>query len=269
MYGGNRRGERSSQTLQLNRACSSPRVSRVPAGGRVLGVSGTRMVPVITGLANPRGIAGYPPVVGTSGFVISIRMDATGAAELSDANGRRLGTDLLTLDPLNDFDIDGSDTGAGEVRFLAIKNARPGPYCLRTLDNGGADYAVNVYSGRLEPGPGRRLRRTVSSGSVHHQRFVLFENGTIKWQPLPSQTDLDADTDVDLIDAILMLGCLTGPGDPGAATPAPPGCHLSVDANGILPADFDEDQEVDLWDIAGLQQGFSGTDIPASTTCSP
>jgi hypothetical protein len=48
------------------------------------------------------------------------------------------------------------------------------------------------------------------------------------------------------------------------ATPA--GCTLPADAQGIIPADFDRDGDVDMKDWGIIQRCFNGA-IPASVDC--
>jgi len=235
--------------------------------GRVLRVVGSRMETVASGLTNPRGIGAYPPNVSLSGFVIAVRMDTTGEGVVADENGHRLGVDLTTLQPINDFGVDGADTGSGDVRVLAIKNASPGRYCVQTVSAAGADYGVNIYSSGATKSLGQRVRRTAPVGVTTQYSFVLLPDGTLQWQGLPHESDLDADMDVDVHDFGLLAGCVLGPGVAYSPGSLPPGCALSADADAVLPADFDRNGYVDLRDFAQLQRSFSGADNAVQRGC--
>lgn len=235
--------------------------------GRVLRVSGNSMVTIVSGLVNPRGIGAYPPNVGLSGFVIAIRMDATGEGVVTDENGHRLGVDLSTLQPINDFGVDGADTGSGHVRVLAIKNASPGRYCVQTVSAAGADYGVNIYSSEATKSLGQRVRRTAPAGVTTQYSVVLLPDGALRWEGLPHEADLDGDMDVDVHDFGLLAACVLGPGVAYSPGSLPPGCALSADADAILPADSDRNGYVDLRDVAHLQRSFSGADNAVQRGC--
>jgi hypothetical protein len=235
--------------------------------GSVLRVSGNRIVPIVSGLTNPRGLGAYPPNVGLSGFVIAVRMDATGEGVVADENGHRVGVDLSTLQPINDFGVDGADTGPGDVRMLAIKNASSGRYCVQTASAAGADYGVNIYSSEATRSLGQRVRRTAPAGVTTQYSFVLLPDGTLQWEGLPYEADLDADVDVDVQDFGLLAACALGPGVAYSPGSLPPGCALSADADAILPADSDRNGYVDLRDFAQLQHSFSGAGNPVQRSC--
>jgi len=59
--------------------------------------------------------------------------------------------------------------------------------------------------------------------------------------------DADGDSDVDLVDAAALLGCLSGPDGPAA-----PGCD---------EFDFQADGDVDLWDFSAFQTAYTGPGI--------
>ncbi|MEK7711110.1 MAG: hypothetical protein AAB341_04360 [Planctomycetota bacterium] len=236
--------------------------------GRVWRVVGNRLETVVSGLVTPPGgIGAYPPNVGLSGFVIAVRMDATGEGVVADENGHRLGVDLNTLQPINDFGVDGADTGSGDVRVLAIKNASPGRYCVQTVSAAGADYGVNIYSSEATNPLGRRVRRTAPAGVTGSYSFVLQPDGTLQWEGLPQEADLDADMDVDVHDFGLLAACVLGPGVAYSPGSLQPGCVLSADADAILPADSDRNGYVDLRDFAQLQRSFSGADNAVQRGC--
>ena len=153
------------------------------------------------------------------------------------------------------------------MRVLAIKNASPGRYCVQTVSVAVADYGVNIYSSEATKSLGQRVRRTATAGVTTPYSFVLLPDGTLQWEGLPQEADLDADMDVDVHDFGLLAACALGPGVAYSPGGLPPGCALSADADAILAADSDRNGYVDLRDVGHLQRNFSGADNPVQRGC--
>jgi len=135
-----------------------------------------------------------------------------------------------------------------------------------------------TYGDETYPATGRTLNRSCNlpatdySYTVAQTTWALAMNGDAFGSKLstrgelgsPGQvvryapSDFDQDGDVDVADFDALGCCMTGPGV--AYDPLPPGCSLTVRANGFLAADYDEDDDVDLRDFAVFQLCYSGAE---------
>lgn len=77
----------------------------------------------------------------------------------------------------------------------------------------------------------------------------------------PAIADFNADGHVDGLDVDVFAACATGSGVVYGPGNVPPGCALPLDVLGLLAADFDWDNDVDMDDFAAFQRCVSG---PAS-----
>jgi len=78
--------------------------------------------------------------------------------------------------------------------------------------------------------------------------------------------DFDGDGDVDGDDYSRFASCVTGPAIRYADHPTP-GCALSADGQGLLPADLDRDGDVDQRDFGVFQRCYSGAGEQADPDC--
>ena len=86
----------------------------------------------------------------------------------------------------------------------------------------------------------------------------------------PPSPDFDGDCDVDTDDLQVFEACATGPAIPYNAAVLPeqsPGCTLTPDGDGKIPADFDKDGDVDQTDFGIFQRCFSGSGNAADPGC--
>lgn len=65
--------------------------------------------------------------------------------------------------------------------------------------------------------------------------------------------DFDHDNDIDFDDEVLLISCGTGPEVPYDPQDPPPGCTLTANVNDLLPADLDEDGDIDSTDFGLFQ----------------
>lgn len=77
--------------------------------------------------------------------------------------------------------------------------------------------------------------------------------------------DFDRDGDVDQADLEKLASCVTGPSIQYQAIF--PGCQLTGDALGYLPADWEKDGDIDQVDFGIFQRCFSGENKPADPNC--
>ena len=79
---------------------------------------------------HPMGIAGFPEKISPGyGVALGISIQSPVNILMTDAQGRRIGMDLQTGAPVNDFGADGVDSGPGtEPRYFFVKDPAPGPY---------------------------------------------------------------------------------------------------------------------------------------------
>jgi hypothetical protein len=69
---------------------------------------------------------------------------------------------------------------------------------------------------------------------------------------------------VDSTDLTLFKACATGPKVLYDSAELPPGCALTPDVNGTIPADLDEDGDVDQDDFGRFQRCYNGAGNPVN-----
>src|SRR5439155_26572928 len=104
-------------------------VRKLPAAG------GDAMEFVTNTVGHAMGIAGFPAKISPGyGFALGISIQSPVNILLTDAQGRRIGMDLQSGAPINDFGADGIDSGPGtEPRNFFVKDPAPGPYSVQTV----------------------------------------------------------------------------------------------------------------------------------------
>ena len=128
------------------------------------------------------GIGGWPPMAGQSNSVIILfRIDSPVDALLTDSSGRKLGVENGVA--VNDFGIEGFDSGPGEPRVLGIKGASPGNFSLRSTGTGSGPYTVHVYSMKLDEPAGRHIlmRGDATPGSLGTHDFTFEADGSVRF----------------------------------------------------------------------------------------
>lgn len=70
--------------------------------------------------------------------------------------------------------------------------------------------------------------------------------------------DFNLNGTVDSGDSAIFEACSSGPAIPYDPVALPPGCALTADLEGFLPADFDRDRDVDQDDFGIFQRKFTG-----------
>ncbi|MBP7937346.1 MAG: hypothetical protein KA354_22095 [Phycisphaerae bacterium] len=93
------------------------------------------------------------------------------------------------------------------------------------------------------------------------------------WTPLSSPclsfapADFNRDCHVDGLDLQCLVLIATGPAIPYDPQVLPGACSGLVPVDGILPADFDTDKDIDQDDFGVFQRCFSGSIQIADPTC--
>jgi len=140
-------------------------------------LGGDEVETVINNIWHPMGIAGFPAKIAAGyGVTIGISIQSPVNILMTDAQGRRIGMDLQTGEPVNDFGADGVDSGAGtEPRYFFVLNPSPGPYTVQTVGTGDGPYTVDVYSADTATGLTGRVTHTgtASPGSIASHDFNL------------------------------------------------------------------------------------------------
>jgi hypothetical protein len=146
-------------------------IVKIPALG------GDEVETVISNIWHPMGIAGFPAkITGSYGVVIGISIQSPVNILMTDAQGRRIGMDPHTGEPVNDFGTDGVDSGPGtEPRYFFVRDPAPGSYSVQTVGTGDGPYTVDVYSADTTTDLGSRLTHTgtAAPGSNASHDFSL------------------------------------------------------------------------------------------------
>lgn len=130
-----------------------------------------------------------------------------------------------------------------------------------TMSSAGGSYALSGTIGQ----PDASAPAAMTGGS-----FAL--TGGF-WVPLASPctafapADFNGDCHVDAADLACMMQIMTGPRIPYNPLVVPGACGGMVAVNGILPADFDADQDIDESDFGVFQRCYSGSTQVADPNC--
>lgn len=238
---------------------------------------------------------------GADGFVFVMQRSADGPAALG-AVGDGLAYEGVQPSVAVEFDIwrnvtdaPNHDPSSNHLGVLTNGIVDHGVGALWTanitphFDNTGHWYAwIDYYAGTLEvrvsqtpdypatPSLSRPLDLAAILGGT--TMFVGFSGATgsslaeqrvLAWSFAPDMYpgDLNSDRRVDLQDAVLFRNCVTGPAISYRHESPLPGCTLSPDSEGFLPADLDHDGDVAQSDFGVLQRCWSGAGKPADPNC--
>ena len=139
---------------------------------------------IASGIPLPTGIAGYPNVVsGSGGIVIVIRIDSPIDALLTAMDGRRIGIDPVTHQPVNDFGDDGYVGDPGEPRFIAVRHVAPGAFRVDSVGTGDGTFAFHVYSNDLTTGAtgAATVTGTATTGTSGRLDFLVASDATVSF----------------------------------------------------------------------------------------
>ena len=136
---------------------------------------------VIASLYHPQGIAAYPAVVPSLGTVIYLTVHSPIDVLVTDAAGKRLGTDPISGAQLNDFGPGGFDSGPGEPRVFAIKNPAAGDYKVDVVGTGAGPYTIDISAANLVTAASDRIQTkgNVSLGAQFRPRFTVREDRSL------------------------------------------------------------------------------------------
>jgi len=151
---------------------------------------------------------------------------------------------------------------------LVLASQAMGQYAVKwsTIDGGGTTSSAGGYalSGTIAQ-PDASPVSAMTSGS-----YAL--TGGF-WMPLSSPclsyapADFNRDCHVDASDLECLTQLATGPSVPYNPQVVPGACSGLVPVDGILPADFDADKDIDQEDFGIFQRCFSGSIQIADPTC--
>jgi len=119
--------------------------------GRVIGLGpGVDVDVYATGLMNARGIDVYPPFVPTtSGVSVFFKIESPINVLITAADGRRIGADLDTGAPINDFGAAGYDSQTAEPHIYGVRDPLAGNFTIQTKGTGDGPYAITTYGVNL------------------------------------------------------------------------------------------------------------------------
>jgi hypothetical protein len=154
-------------------------VARVAPGSDQLEVLASHSM--FPDLVFPNGLGAFPATASVGGVVISIRIDSPVNVLVTGPDGRRIGVDPDTGLFVNEFRDDAFDSGPGEPRFYALRNAAPGDYSVQSVATADGPFAVHVYSADPAQPLGNHIvgRGIVSIGDINTHDFTLDPTGGI------------------------------------------------------------------------------------------
>jgi hypothetical protein len=139
-------------------------------------------------------VGAYPPAGGSSVANLTksllFAIDSPVNVLITDPQGRRLGVDPGSGQFVNDFGIDGFDSGPGEPRFYGIDHPLPGDYSVQAVGTGDGSFGFNVYSiDRNQPvGQHIQVTGTTTVGQSTNPNFGFAADGTIQFDNAGSTT---------------------------------------------------------------------------------
>jgi Ca2+-binding RTX toxin-like protein len=142
--------------------------------GRIVSVGPGQEVTILAeGLLNPNGIDVYPGFIPrTDGIALFVEIGSPVNVVITAPDGRRLGHDLETGAPINDFGAAGYDSQTSEPRILGIRDPLPGEHTIETRGTGEGPYHITVFGANLETDVVTHASfagdASVGSSSSHH-----------------------------------------------------------------------------------------------------
>jgi len=160
----------------------------VPGSDHLLALANRTTFPA---LFTPVGVGAFPATASPSGVTIVIRLDSPINVVVAGPDGRRIGVDPVTGVAVNDFSDNGFDSGPGEPRFFAIRNATIGGYGVQVVGTGSGPYALHVYSLDPSQAVGQHIETTgaATPGSTSNADFTLGAKGAIAFVTPPGGSD--------------------------------------------------------------------------------
>jgi len=144
--------------------------------GTVIGIApGNQVQILVSGIASPSGIGGYPNgVQPPAGLVVVIRVNDGVNALVTDSNGKRIGVDS-SGNVVNDYGLNGFDSGTTKPRIFAIKNPNATSFTVETSGTSSGSYSVDLYTTDLSQTSGHllNLTGTTSKGKTNEQVLAL------------------------------------------------------------------------------------------------
>jgi hypothetical protein len=156
--------------------------------GSVVRVMENGSAEVLATLPGATAVGSYPTYSSPStGLSVIIRVDSPVDVLLTAPDGKQIGVDLLTGQPVNDFGVHGFDGGPGEPRFFAIENPAPGDWDVEILGTGAGPFTITAYGIDLDQPVGSIARMTgmASVGSHSGAALMIQADGVVAFVPEP------------------------------------------------------------------------------------
>ncbi len=119
--------------------------------GLVVGVGPGQFVAIhATGLLGAEGIDVFPPFVPSSGGVaVFFKVGSAVNVLITASDGRRIGVDLTTGAPINDFGAAGYDSATSDPRIFGVRDPSAGNFTIETRGVASGAYAIVSYGVNL------------------------------------------------------------------------------------------------------------------------
>jgi len=119
--------------------------------GRIVGMGPGDVTIYAEGLESPVGIDVYPPFIPvTSGVAVFFKIESPLNVLITASDGRRIGADLVTGAPINDFGTAGYDSQTSEPRIYGLRDPPAGSFTIQTKGTGNGPYTITTYGTNLE-----------------------------------------------------------------------------------------------------------------------
>ena len=165
--------------------------------GSVVRVMENGSAEVLATVPGASAVGSYPTYSSpATGLSVIIRVDSPVDVLLTAPDGRQIGVDPQTGQPVNDFGENGFDSGPAEPRFFGIRDSVPGDWNIEMIGTADGPFAINVYGIDLDQSTGDRARMTgmASIGSQLATNFRLDAAATVELFP-PGDYNVDGVVD--------------------------------------------------------------------------
>ena len=216
---------------------------------RIIGLGPSQDVVVhADGLIDARGIDVYPPFVPTtSGVAIFFKIESPVRVLVTASDGRRIGADLDTGVPINDFGPAGYDSGTDEPHIYGVRDPLPGTYGVATRGTGTGAYTITSYGIDLESDDVSQVQMSGGAAPVSSSSHSFGLDGEGSLSP-----DSDGDTIPDAADNCSAVKNAD---------------QRDADGDGygsLCDADFDNSCIVNFADLAIMRAAFFTSDPNAN-----
>jgi len=118
--------------------------------GRIVSVGPGDVTIHAEGLESPIGIDVYPPFVPSSaGVAVFFKIDSPVNVLITGPDGRRIGADLATGAPINDYGDGGYDSATSEPHIYGVRDPGAGGFVIQARGTGSGPYTITTYGANL------------------------------------------------------------------------------------------------------------------------